>query len=93
MGGRTVRGARPGEAVILYGTGFGATNPPTLVGRILASGAPIASSATIRVGSDAAIADHTGRSGFVGVFQFNIHTPDLPDGEYEISAELGGVRT
>ena len=68
VGGRTVRGARPGEAVILYGTGFGATNPPTLAGRILASGAPIASSATIRVGSDAAIADHTGRGGFVGFF-------------------------
>lgn len=89
--GRPVRPARPGESVILYGSGFGATTPPTGVGVLPSSGAALAETLDLRLGGESVPIDYAGRSGFAGVYQFNIRIPDLPDGEYDLVASLGGA--
>lgn len=91
--GRAVRPGRPGESVIVYGSGFGATAPPTGIGYLPTSGASLAASLSLKLGSATVPVDYAGRSAFAGVYQFNIRIPDLPDGEYDLIAEIGGVQS
>jgi len=93
VSGRSVRPAKPGESVILYGSGFGQTMPESVIGRIPTSAATLSTPFALRIGTVTVTLDYAGRSGFVGVYQFNIRIPDLPDGEYELVGELDGVRT
>jgi uncharacterized protein (TIGR03437 family) len=93
VNGRAFRPARSNEIITLYGTGFGPTNPATEIGRVPSGAAPTASPVTFRVGTTAVTPEYAGRSGFVGVYQFNIRIPQLPDGEYEVTATINGVTT
>lgn len=91
--GRPVRPARPGDSVILYGSGFGATTPPTGIGILPTSGATLAESFSLTLGGQSVPIDYAGRSAFAGVYQFNIRIPDLPDGEYDLIATIAGVQS
>ncbi len=85
--------ARPGEVVILYGTGFGPTAPSLPSGEVITAPAPLANSVNIWIGNRLADVQWKGMSG-AGLWQFNVAIPnDLPDGDASVVAEVGGVRT
>ena len=84
--------ARPLDTIVLYGTGFGPTVPDAVPGEVVAAPAPILNPVTIRIGQAAAQVLYAGMTG-VGLYQFNVVVPDLPNGDYPVVAQFGGVRT
>lgn len=87
--------AMPGETIILYGTGFGAANPPVPAGILTPSTVPLANSVTAQVGGTAANVNFAGLpAGFAGLDQVNITIPDTaPDGDLPVTLTVGGVTT
>ena len=82
--------ARPGEWVILYGTGFGPTNPPLPAGRMITQAAPLANPVRVSIGGLPADALWAGLSA-AGLCQFNVKVPEaLPDGDVAVVVEIAG---
>ena len=86
--------AKPGETIVLYGTGFGATQPPVSASSLVSVPAPLANPQDLRVrigGVDCAIAF----AGLVapGLYQFNVVVPQVADGDRTVTAELRGLAT
>jgi uncharacterized protein (TIGR03437 family) len=73
------RPARPGETLMLFGTGFGPTDPPSDTGRLSAV-APLAGAVTVRLGGAVAKVLYAGMVS-PGLCQFNIVVPDVPEGD------------
>jgi uncharacterized protein (TIGR03437 family) len=91
--GLTTRPAKPGDVILLFGTGFGPTNPPVEAGRVFNSAAPLVTPPTIRIGNVQASVQFAGLSG-AGLYQFNVTVPDIPNGDQAVAAELpGGIAT
>jgi uncharacterized protein (TIGR03437 family) len=90
--GLTLTPARPGEIVLLYGTGFGPTEPQTPSGVIVGSGARVVTPLVVRIGGVQAAAQ-----GFIsaaGLYVLVVTVPEtLPDGDHAVVAELGSART
>jgi uncharacterized protein (TIGR03437 family) len=90
--GATFTPARPGEVIIIYGTGFGATDPPTKAGETVAGGPRIAAPVRVRIAGVEA-----GTEGYLsgaGLYQLNVTVPEsLPDGDHSVEAEIAGLRT
>jgi uncharacterized protein (TIGR03437 family) len=87
--------AKPGDIVVLWGTGFGATNPPVPAGTAV-SGAPEAVTApTVMVGGVAAeVVSTVLTTGNAGLYQVTIRIPpSMPAGPAAVQASVGGVRT
>lgn len=87
--------AKPGDILILWGTGFGATIPPTSPG-VVVSGAPqLATTPTVMVGGVQATVLGAGlTSGSVGVYQVNIQLPPtVPAGPVSLQASVNGQQT
>jgi uncharacterized protein (TIGR03437 family) len=85
----TTRPAKPGDVILLFGTGFGATNPPVQAGRVFNGSAPLVTAPTIRIGNVPAQVQFAGLSG-AGLNQFNVVVPDVPNGDQALVAELPG---
>jgi uncharacterized protein (TIGR03437 family) len=86
--------ARPGEVVVLFGTGFGATNPPISATAQVPSALPLARPEDLRIrigGLDATIAF----AGLIspGLYQFNVTVPQVDDGDVPVVAEFRGLLT
>ncbi|MGH9721520.1 MAG: IPT/TIG domain-containing protein, partial [Bryobacteraceae bacterium] len=90
--GVTTVPAKPGDQVILFGTGFGPTNPEVPAGRVFEGAAALATPATIRIDGVAVNVSFAGLSG-VGLYQFNLTVPELTDGDHAVTADAGGART
>ncbi|MCC7343192.1 MAG: hypothetical protein IT170_19070 [Bryobacterales bacterium] len=89
---RARRAARPGETIQIFGSGFGATNPPAPTERLVTGSPALAAKPTIRVGE--ATADFAGNGNLIssGVYQFNVTIPaSLADGDHAIVATAGGA--
>lgn len=85
--------ARPGEIIVVYGTGFGPTTPQAPSGRVVLQAAPLANQVSVWIGNVPATVLWAGLSG-AGLYQLNLIVPEtLPDGDAEIVAEIGGMRT
>lgn len=84
--------ARPLNTIVLWGTGFGPTNPAMAPGEVASNSSPLLNPVTIRIGPATAQVLYAGMSG-VGLYQFNIIVPDLANGDYPVVAEVAGVRT
>ena len=70
--------AKPGEIILLYGTGFGSPTPSTV---------------QIKIGGIAATVAFAGLVG-PGLYQFNVTVPpDLPTGDAAVLATIAGVAT
>ncbi|MGH9631952.1 MAG: choice-of-anchor V domain-containing protein [Bryobacteraceae bacterium] len=87
--------ARPGETIVLYGVGFGPTNPATLPGEIPSQIAPFTSEVVVRFGDAPARVDYAGVSpGSAGLHQLNVVVPaTVPSGDVPVTAEISGSRT
>lgn len=86
--------AKPGETIVLYGTGFGATKPAISATAQVPSALPLARPEDLRVrigGLEAAVAF----AGLIspGLYQFNVVVPAVDDGDVAVVAELRGLLT
>lgn len=80
--------------VLLFGTGFGPTDPAVPAGRVVTSAARLANPVQIRFGNVVAEVQFAGLAPqAAGLYQFNVVVPAVPDGDVEVIAEIGGVRT
>jgi len=84
--------ASPGETIVLYGTGFGATLPAISAIALVPSPRPLARVEVLRIrigGLDAADA----YAGLIppGLYQFNVVVPAVADGDQQVTAELRGL--
>jgi uncharacterized protein (TIGR03437 family) len=92
--GSTTVAAKPGDVVILWGTGFGPTSPPVAAG-IQVPGDKIynASPVSIKIGSaDAQVFGAALSPGFAGLYQVAIQVPaGMADGDYPLKATVSGA--
>src|ERR1035437_6438090 len=86
--------ARAGETIVLFGTGFGATQSAISATALVPAPLPLARPEDLRIrigGLDAAIAF----AGLIspGVYQFSVVVPPVGEGEQSVVAELRGLLT
>ena len=82
--------AAPGETIVLFGTGFGVTNPGAVSGGLVTTPAPLLLTPAILFDN---VAGNVVFAGMIapGVFQFNVVVPkSLPDGDVPVVASTGG---
>ena len=87
--------ARPGDLVVLWGTGFGATDPSAPAG-IAVSGAPaVVTVPKVTVGGvDAPMISAVLTTGAAGLYQVTIRVPDAaPAGAVAVRASVGAAQT
>jgi len=83
--------AAPGETIVLYGNGFGTTNPAAVNGQVQAAAAPLIATPTITFNNANATVVFAGLSA-TGLYQFNVTVPaGMPDGDATVVAKVGGV--
>jgi len=91
--GVTSTPAKPGETIVLFGTGFGDTNPPLPAGQLVTQPADLTLPVTVLVGGLAANVSYAGRTGS-GLDQLNVQIPGaLTDGDATLVAQIGGLQT
>jgi len=87
--------AMPGDLVVLWGTGFGPTNPPTAAGTIV-TGAPATATLPIVTvgGMQVPVISSVLTTGTVGLYQITIQLPaNVPTGTPAIQASINGAST
>src|SRR5271165_1093311 len=95
--GTTTVPAKPGDVIILWGNGFGPTNP------IAPVGAPVPGDKTYSTTTLPAVTINNVQAtvygaalapGFAGLYQIAIQVPaSIPDGDWPIQASIGGVQS
>jgi uncharacterized protein (TIGR03437 family) len=93
--GLTTVAAKPGDVVILWGTGFGPTLPSAPTGVVVPFGGTYytANAVTVTVGGTAATVYGSAlTSGYAGLYQVAIQIPGtLADGDYPVIATVSGA--
>ncbi len=85
--------AKPGETIVLYGTGFGPTNPAYPSGQLLSSAYPLASTPTVTFGGTSATVTFAGLTA-AGLYQINVTVPpSTPNGDIPVVATIQGAST
>ncbi len=83
---------KPGETVVLYANGFGATTTPVVSGSEM-QGGTLPTLPMVQIGGISATVEYAGLIG-PGEFQFNVVVPaNLPDGDNTLIASYGGAST
>jgi uncharacterized protein (TIGR03437 family) len=91
IAGAPFRPAAPGDGITIYGIGFGEVTPSSAPG-IIVAGLNSIDGLTIRFGDKPATFSYGGLSpGVIGLFQFNIVVPDVPDGDSQIRFNVRGT--
>lgn len=87
------RPAKPGETIVLYGVGFGSVAPSIDAGQIVTQLNQLVEPFTILFGQTPAQVLYSGLApGSVGLYQFNVVVPAVPDGDLiPLTFSLGGV--
>ena len=100
LSGLALRPARPGEFVVLYGTGLGPTTPAVPAGQIppTRNGSyPLTSASEIRLTlngqTTTVVPAYSGLSGFPGLHQLVFLVPNIPNGDYETVLVVNGLRS
>jgi uncharacterized protein (TIGR03437 family) len=93
--GATTVAAKPGEVIILWGTGFGPTFPTAPVGVSVpgSGGYSTASAPTVTINNTPATVYGAALApGSAGLYQIAIQVPpSLSDGDWPIQASIGGT--
>jgi uncharacterized protein (TIGR03437 family) len=84
--------AKPGEIILIYGTGFGPTSPPLPSAQLVTTPAVLANSVQVTIGGVSAPWIFAGLAGS-GLCQFNVTVPNVPNGDAAVVAQIGGVQT
>ncbi len=89
--------AKPGDVLILWGTGFGPTTPLTLPGSVVPSDRTYATATapTVTINNLPAVVYGAALApGFVGLYQVAIQVPaSIPNGDWPIIASIGGAQS
>jgi uncharacterized protein (TIGR03118 family) len=81
--------AAPGETVVIYGTGFGPTNPAAPEGQEITTALPLATTPTVTFNSTAGQVVFAGLT-YAGLFQINVTIPtSAPSGDVTVVAQAG----
>jgi uncharacterized protein (TIGR03437 family) len=89
----TAAPAKPGEVIILWGTGFGPANPAVPAGQVFSGANRLANAVTVTIGGQPAAVDFAGVVG-AGLVQINVHVPSsIGNGDAGVVASVGGVST
>ena len=95
--GATTVPAKPGDVLILWGSGFGATLPQSPAGVVTPSDATYSTSTmpTVTINNLPAVVYGAALApGFAGLYQIAIQVPpSLADGDWPIVASIGGVQS
>jgi uncharacterized protein (TIGR03437 family) len=87
--------AKPGDVLILWGTGFGPTTPPVAAGiQVPSDGKQYNTSpVTVKIGTaDAQVFGAALSPGYAGLYQVAIQVPaSMADGDYALKATVSGV--
>ena len=87
------RPAKPGDVILLFGTGFGATTPPTPSGLLVPQPSPLAVPAVVRIGGLDAEVLFAGISAS-GLYQFNVVVPEgLAAGDQAVEIFVDSIPT
>jgi uncharacterized protein (TIGR03437 family) len=83
--------AKPGETIVIYGTGFGPTNPFLPGGIIADKSYPLSPLPSATIGGRQAAVAYAGLvASLSNVYQLNVTLPaDLPDGDWPIILNVG----
>jgi uncharacterized protein (TIGR03437 family) len=84
--------AKAGDVILLYGTGFGPTNPTTDFGQTFTGAPPTANPVTATIGGVPATVQFAGLV-TSGEYQFNILVPSVPSGDNLVVLKVGGLST
>jgi uncharacterized protein (TIGR03437 family) len=82
--------AKPGEAIELFASGFGPTDPPIAAGAVAQTAAPLTNAVIVSIGGAQAVLAFAGLSA-AGLYQFNVTVP--AEGDHEVIAQIQGLRT
>jgi len=86
--------AQPGEEIILYGTGLGATNPPLPTNTPPTAAAPAAETPVITIGGQSAQVLYAGAAGvYPGLYQINVYVPNVVAGNHEVIIRMPSENT
>lgn len=87
--------AQPGDVLMLWGTGFGAANPPATPGVVVNENAALAATPAVTVGGvSATVLGSALLGGTVGLYQINIRLPStVPSGPVALQASVNGQQT
>jgi uncharacterized protein (TIGR03437 family) len=85
--------AKPGDALELFGVGFGSTNPTIPAGKPYFGAAPTTSPVQLVINNVAVAPEFAGLSS-AGLYQINLSVPEgLGTGDFSLQAIVGGVQT
>ena len=96
IAGISSRQAKPGETIIIYGVGFGiaknSSNQEILPGTIATQASQLATSLQLSFGGTAATLAYAGLApNYVGLYQFNVVVPAVPNNDaVPLNFSLGG---
>lgn len=83
--------AKPGETIVLYANGLGATNPPATNGQIITVAAPLVATPVVTFNNMPAQVAFAGLSAS-GLYQINVQVPTgLPDGDASVVVQVTGA--
>jgi uncharacterized protein (TIGR03437 family) len=87
--------AHPGDLLVLWGTGFGPTNPALVPGTVTIGAPALVATPTVTVGGMAVpVLSAVLTTGCAGLYQITIQLPaTVPTGALAIQASAGGVQT
>jgi uncharacterized protein (TIGR03437 family) len=94
--GTTTVPAKPGDVIILWGTGFGPTNPAAPVGQqVPVASFPAANPVSVTVGGiNAQVFGTALAPGFAALYQVAIQIPaSAPDGDLPVVASINGAQS
>jgi uncharacterized protein (TIGR03118 family) len=84
--------AAPGELIVLYGTGFGVTNPATPAGQLITTALPLATPPTITIGGIATGPVAFAGLTYAGLYQINVTVPAATaSGDVPVVALVGST--
>jgi uncharacterized protein (TIGR03437 family) len=85
--------AKPGEVIILWGSGFGPASPAVPAGQVFTGANKLANPVTVTIGGQPAAVDFAGVVG-AGLVQINVHVPSsINAGDAAVIATVGGIST
>jgi uncharacterized protein (TIGR03437 family) len=84
--------AKPGEVVLLFGTGFGLTNPAVSTGQLFTTPEPLANQVQISIGGTTA---NVAFAGLIepGLYQFDVTIPSGASGSAAVLATVNGLQS
>ena len=93
IAGVPFRPAKPGDTIIVFAVGCGATTPASPAGQFFSGARPLASQVQVQFGGTVAAASAFLAANSVGLCQFNVTVPDVADGDVRIDATVDGTAT